>query len=110
MERILLSIKSYWLQFTDKITDSDFWEKISCLIFDVVAGIAMTAFIAIRFSLRFIMDLIIVAMLYVVAIAVINDYPITAINFYSFIYQILPYTVAISLILIFKKIVLSYLY
>jgi hypothetical protein len=107
---LLISLKSYWLQFSDKITDSDFWENISCLIFDVAAGIVMTAFIVIRFLLRFIMDTITVAMLYVVAITVINDYPINAANFYSFIYRTLPCAVAISLILIFKKIVLSYLY
>ena len=107
---LLLSLKSYWLQFSDKITDSDFWGKILGVIFDVVAGIAMITFIVIRFSLRLIIDIATVAMLYVVAVTVINDYPINAVNFYSFIYQVLPYAVLIPLILVFKKIVLSYLY
>ena len=106
---LLLSLKSYWLQFSDKITDSEFWGKIFNSIFNVIAGIFMTALIIIRFSLRFIIDIITVAILYVVAITVINDYPINAVNFYSFIYQVLPYAVLIPIILVFKRIILSYL-
>lgn len=110
MKRLTLSIKSYWLQFYDKITSSDFWEKIFNAGFNAIAGIVITVFLITRFSLRLIIDIVIVALLYIAASIVINHYPINAANFYSFIYQVLPYAVIIPLVIVFKRVILSYFY
>jgi hypothetical protein len=109
-EILLLSLRLHWLQLYDKITSSDFWGKIFDFTFNVVFNIVITAFLVIRFSLRLITDIIIIVLLYVAASTVVNYYPINAANFYPFIYQILPYAILIPLILVFKRVILSYFY
>ena len=106
MQRALLSIKSYWLQFYDKITNDDFHQK----IYNAIVESLMMVFYFARFFLRLIIDLIIVDLLCVVYITVVDYYPFTDANIHSFIYQVLSYAIAIPLVIIFKKIILSYLY
>ena len=95
-----LSVKSVLLQFYDTITDDSFQQDVCNAVIELIHTVS--------FLIRLAIDAVIVLMLYMVALSL----PLLSHNhnINSFIYQILPLAVIISILIIFKKIIFSYLY